>query len=50
MMPLATVVLFLELHLLSRLLIAPLKGPVIPLEFSTAAAPGGAARPAGGTR
>lgn len=48
MMPLATVVLFLELHLLSRLLIAPLKGPVIHPEFSTAA--GGATRPAGGTR
>lgn len=38
MMPLATVVLFLELHLLSRLLIAPLQGPVIQPEFSTASA------------
>lgn len=47
MMPLATMLLFLELHLLSRLLIAPLRGPVVQTEFGVAGPLPGTRRPAG---
>jgi exosortase/archaeosortase family protein len=40
MMPLAVGLLFLELHLLSRLLIAPIEGPVVRAESEAAAAAG----------